>query len=854
MRKSLLEQNGADSGIIDLKPFGFDSADDAWLGTFRAAAIPEPLGQLGRYEILEEIGRGGQGIVYRARRRDDGRIFALKRLIRGAVASLEDRRRFERELRAIQMLDHAGVARAIDIENADGQPFIVMEFIEGEPLIDWARPGSGRLRVSEIVSIFADLCDAVHHAHVRGIIHRDLKPTNVLVVDSNDSADPRPVVLDFGMAQVDAAVHGHSFSGGQFVGTLAYAAPEQLDGVPGGTDARADVYSIGAMLYEALTGKPPIETDGTLAQAIRAIAESEPAWPSRVASGIARDLDAIALKALAKEKIERYQSVEAMAEDLRRLLSGDPVLARAPRSTYLVGKLVRRHPIGFAAGLAAMVGMTVLAGLLYGSRENERQAQAHANEARASATKSSEFLLEMLSTADASRGGADVTLVEVLEQAGKRIDPALSNRPAAAAAVHLSVGKTYSSLWKWNEALPHLEKAVELYRAVGDGESQELAKALSAYGRALTSVRDPRAVDVQREALALRRELYGEEHVEIAEGWKGLAYALQQAASPPDFEEAERCYEQALAMYRATVGEDDRETAGCLHSFGWMRVRQQRIIEAEALYREALNILRRIDKPTDSFYVDCLYGYTAQLAKLGHDAENVEALDELIPLLRDSHGSRSVILPMYMKARALRSLGEFDRAMAAHADALRQIFIDHDIDIHPSANAASDDGFVADALCDQLLQLAGETSEAATFSTLAATVELATTHREAGRLGRADAIFIRLEATIDANKLDAPIIASDVLAGRAAVASARGQHDDAISMMEQAISIIDLIEQETGLQRAMLSWRLSEIQEAAGDATAARESMSGVTETLRKQHGDEHRLTREAIAFQSQLG
>jgi serine/threonine protein kinase len=295
--------------------FGFDS--EAWLANARGAESAPELGHLGPYELLAEAGRGGQGVVFRARQPGTGREIALKRLLAGSFASATARRRFEREVEAVTALNHPGIVTVYGVDVAEGSPLLAMDWIEGEPVTAWA---AGRAR-EEVLALFLSVCNAVQHAHQRGVLHRDLKPSNVVVDPSG-----RPRVLDFGLAKLASDPGASVSKSGEFVGTPAYAAPEQWRGEE--IDARADVYSLGALLFEMLTGRRAVEGEG-----IRALAQAElrsVPRPSSLVRSIPRELDAIVLQALASEREARYQSVDALSGDVRRYLAGQAVLAHPP--------------------------------------------------------------------------------------------------------------------------------------------------------------------------------------------------------------------------------------------------------------------------------------------------------------------------------------------------------------------------------------------------------------------------------------------------------------------------------------------------------------------------------------------
>lgn len=309
------------------------------------------------YEIVREISRGGQGVVYEAVQAGTRRRVALKILRPELRDSTRQVARFEREIEIAAALDHPSIVRVFDsMRLSDGRHAIVMELVDGLTLDRWGRKraGANGPRAAETAALMAEVCEAVHYAHQRGVIHRDLKPSNILV-------DPagRPRVLDFGVSTWFGGAGGleqRVTMTGEFSGTLAYAAPEQVSGAAAAADLRSDVYSLGVLLYESCMGRLPYSVEGSLETILRNISTCTPAPPgSRV---ISTDLWVIINQALAKEPERRYQSAAALGADLRRLLSGEAIEARRTSSWYTLRKTVARHR--YAAAIAAVVVVSLI--------------------------------------------------------------------------------------------------------------------------------------------------------------------------------------------------------------------------------------------------------------------------------------------------------------------------------------------------------------------------------------------------------------------------------------------------------------------------------------------------------------
>ena len=348
-----------------------------------ASALPTVEG----YEIISTIHHGGQGIVYKAIQTKTKRKVALKTLLAGALASRRQRHRFEREIEVIASLRHPNIVTLYDSGvTADGSCYFAMEYIRGVRLDEYLRRSSeGSRRAGSrdsrrsLLGLFTRICAAVQYAHQRGIIHRDLKPGNILV-----DSDGEPHVLDFGVAKAlgqEPAAGIMATQTGEFMGTVAYAAPEQVKGDPDQVDTRSDVYSLGVILFEMLTGNLPYPVSGTLSDVIRNITEMKPVRPSTHRPGIGDEVDTIVLKALSKERERRYQSADALRQDIERYLVGDPIDAKRDSTWYVLRTTMRRYKrvAGVAAAFVVLltafaIAMTVLAERVTRQRDEARRA------------------------------------------------------------------------------------------------------------------------------------------------------------------------------------------------------------------------------------------------------------------------------------------------------------------------------------------------------------------------------------------------------------------------------------------------------------------------------------------------
>ncbi len=329
---------------LEQSPLRFDQAADA----------PVPV-RIPGYDIFGELGRGGQGVVYRALQRSTRREVALKVLLRGPFALEANKRRFEREVELVGRLRHPGIVPVFDSGESHGQSFYAMELVSGIPLHHYARNDS--VSENDKLQIFIKICNAVGYAHQQGVIHRDLKPSNVLIDDSG-----RPSVLDFGLAKVGGdeldleSTHSTISQPGDLMGTLSYMSPEQAGERHSQVDTRSDVYSLGVMLYEFLFRELPYELEGTLLENIHTIQNVEVGRPTGHGNS---ELLTIIQKATAKDKSRRYSNATELADDLNRLIEGQPIEAKRDSSLYVIGKLMRRHSAVATVAIAFLALLTV---------------------------------------------------------------------------------------------------------------------------------------------------------------------------------------------------------------------------------------------------------------------------------------------------------------------------------------------------------------------------------------------------------------------------------------------------------------------------------------------------------------
>jgi serine/threonine protein kinase/Tfp pilus assembly protein PilF len=538
-------------------------------------AEPQMVGQtFGAYTLVGSLGAGGMGTVWLARRNDghfEGTV-AVK-LLSAALLSPAGASRFRREGTILARLKHPHIAQLIDAGVSEaGQPYLVLEYVEGEPIDRWC--DNQGLDVEARIRLFLDVLAAVAHAHANLVVHRDLKPSNVMV-----SKDGRVKLLDFGIAKLlGEAGEGEPTQLTRDIGrvfTPAFAAPEQVKGES--VTTATDVYALGALLYLLLTGRHPIGKPGASpVDLLRATLETE---PDRL-PGLG-DLDVIIAKALKKRPEERYTSVAALAEDLRRYLAEEPILARPDSLIYRTRKFVRRHARSVAAASLALLALSAVVAY-YGTRlaaERDR------------ATEVSAFLTELLSHADPFVAGhGEPTVRSLLDAGAARARKDLATQPELQREMLTLLGRIYERRGAYEQALPLLDQAVALGRRTL-GPSRELGQSLNDLGvarRQKAELGPARALIA--EALAMRRKILGEEHPEVAVSHSELGRTLMDLGL---LGKAEAHFRSALAIRKKVLGPVDHETATSMSDLGLLLRQKGDRAGAEALLRETLAVTRK---------------------------------------------------------------------------------------------------------------------------------------------------------------------------------------------------------------------------------------------------------------------
>lgn len=571
-----------------------------------AARIPE---RVGRYRIIRELGRGGVGQVYLAEQAQPvRRQVALKLLLAGS-ASDNILKRFESERQAMALLNHPNIAQIYDAGTSDeGFSYIAMEYVPGEPITDHAEHHA--LGLQARLDLFLSVCDGIQHAHQKGILHRDIKPSNVLVTDLDRSATPK--IIDFGLAKaVGFALTEDPLHTRQdlAVGTPAYMAPEQLTG--DGADTRSDVYALGVLLYQLLTGEPPVDptslTGSSVLEIARVLQEEVPERPSRrlarrleegevepaaandVQRALRTDLDWVILKALEKDPERRYGSAHDLAADVERYLDQEPVTARRPTLRYRVGKYLRRHAWLVAGTSAAVIALTLT--IAWGFQRSRAEA-ARATREAATAEQVSDFLVELFEVSDPGEaGGESVTARELLDRGAERIKTELVGQPLVQARLLDTMGTVYIQLGLYQRAEEMMQRAVQLYE-VERGDSEELALALESLAWVhFQQGRYRQAVDPLERSLSIRERILEPGDALIGESLNNLAALHRELGN---HQRAEDLYRRSIVLLE---GSDGSAIAYPIANLATVLHDQERYGEAEPLHLRALEIRLAVHGP-----------------------------------------------------------------------------------------------------------------------------------------------------------------------------------------------------------------------------------------------------------------
>jgi serine/threonine protein kinase/tetratricopeptide (TPR) repeat protein len=586
--------------------------------TYMASPTSESVMRFGPYRLLQLLGEGGMGQVWLADQLHPVHRQVAIKVIKAGMDSTQVIARFEAERQALALMDHPAIAKVFDGGTTpEGRPYFAMELVRGEPITTYC--DRQRLPLGDRLELFIQVCEGVQHAHQKGIIHRDLKPSNVLVSLQGDRAVPR--IIDFGVAKAmsQPMTERPFFTElGVLIGTPEYMSPEQAEMSVLDVDTRSDVYSLGVILYELVSGFLPFDQHALrqagLEELRRTIREAAPARPStrvtpaaagsstvadnrriepgKLASRLRGDIDWITLKALEKDRTRRYQTANALALDVRRHLANEPVAAGPPSTTYRIGKFVRRHRFGVAAGTVFVALLIAFSAVMTLQAQRIARERDRANREAVAAKQVADFLVGLFNVADPSETrGNTLTAREILATGARNIEHDLQNQPDVQARLKATIGQVETNLGLYAEAGPLLEQAVAAQTGVLGRDHIETLSTLHQlanlywYQGKLTQ-----AESLYLEVIEQRSRLVGKDHPTTLQADYDLAslYILQKR-----WNEAEPLIRRTLEAQRRALGPDHPDTMSTLELLQNMYFAQERYIDAEPIAVDVMAFRRK---------------------------------------------------------------------------------------------------------------------------------------------------------------------------------------------------------------------------------------------------------------------
>ena len=658
----------------------------------------QPGTRIGHYKLLEQIGEGGFGVVWMAEQEEPVRRRVALKIIKLGMDTREVVARFEAERQALSMMEHPNIASVFDGgATTTGRPYFVMELVKGVPITTYC--DVNRLTTKERLELFMEVCHAVQHAHQKGVIHRDLKPSNILVTVKDDRAVPK--VIDFGIAKATQATLTAQtlFTGlNQRIGTPDYMSPEQAGLGSLDVDTRSDIYSLGVLLYELLTGHPPFDPETLLAAGydavMRVIREEEPPKPStrlstltedelaavaakrgsepaKLNRSVRGDLDWIVMKALEKDRTRRYDTANGFADDLRRHLDNEVVLARPPSTAYRMKKAWRRNKVWLSA--AAVVLAALFLGVAFSTWQAVRaiNAEALATQRLTESEAIAEFLTSTFQSPDPARDGRTITVAEMLDTAAKKLDTGLANQPARRASLQATLGATYWALGLARDAIPLQQKVLDYHRTTSDPEHPDTIGAMNNLALSYDAAgRWDEALKLRKDVLPLSLKVFGQRHLRTLYAMNNLANSYAEIG-PRD--EALKLREVVLQLRREVLGPKHPDTLMAMGNLASSYATAGRLEEALKLREDLLQLRREVSGPKHPETLAAMINLANSHTLAGRRADALKLQEELLPVCREVNGPKhpDTLVAMGNLASSYSEVGRHDEGIKLQWEALK---------------------------------------------------------------------------------------------------------------------------------------------------------------------------------------